>query len=201
MPIRAFTLVRILAVAGALSLGACRDNQSELAKLDNQIIGNDADPALTSALEDQIMVDPALTQQSNRNAVRPPETPTQAQYPAPVEGQPAASPVQTASAAAGTGAACSLKGPFDYNPGWANRLPAALPVYPGARVTEAAGYDRADCRVRVVTFGAQADWQRVLDWYNTQAVRAGYASEHQLRGADHVLAGARDKDGAVFYLS
>ena len=45
--------------------------------------GKDADPALTSTLEDQILVDPALAQQSNNNTVRPSETPTQAQYPLP----------------------------------------------------------------------------------------------------------------------
>src|SRR3712207_5206481 len=83
MPNR-MTMFRIFALAGALTLVACeRTSDAELANLDNQITGNQADPALTSALEDQIMVDPSLSQQSNRNAVRPAETPTQAQYPLP----------------------------------------------------------------------------------------------------------------------
>jgi hypothetical protein len=70
-------MIRIAALAAALTLAGCDSGRdAELAKLDNQITGKDSDPALTSALEDQILVDPALTQQSNRNAVRPPETPT-----------------------------------------------------------------------------------------------------------------------------
>src|SRR5688500_16648744 len=80
---RLHMLFRFTALAAALSLSACgRGDESDLASLDNQIVGNDSDPALTSALQDQILVDPALTNQSNRNAVRPPETPTRAQYPA-----------------------------------------------------------------------------------------------------------------------
>src|SRR5688500_17166573 len=99
----------ILAVA-ALSIYACnRSEEAELAKIDNQIAGNEADPALSSALEDQIMVDPTLTQQSNRNAVRPPERPAQAQYPA---GQPKGG----RSAAVNSGGCAS--GTFDYNPQW-----------------------------------------------------------------------------------
>ncbi len=205
---RAATIVRIAAIATALSLGACRDNQSELAKLDNQIIGNDADPALTSALEDQIMVDPALTQQSNRNAVRPPETPTQAQYPLPQNGQPGrpaavrgtgagAQANAGAQAAEAGGSAC---GPdFDYNMRWARRLPAAFAVYPGSRITDAAGIDRAECRARVVTFTTADAPQRVLDYYASRAAGAGYSAEHQRRQGDHILAGTNGGDGA-FYL-
>src|SRR3546814_13072051 len=68
-------LFRSAALAAALSLAACGDgsDEAELANLDQQI-ANETDPALTSALEDQIMVDPTLSQQSNHNAVRPPES-------------------------------------------------------------------------------------------------------------------------------
>ena len=208
MSIRPATLVRILAVVGALSLGACRDSQSELAKLDNQIIGNDTDPALTSALEDQIMVDPALTQQSNRNAVRPPETPTQAQYPLPQGSQPArrAAAVQgtgtgaRASAAADSGETGSGGcGPdLNYSMQWARRLPAAFAVYPGSRITDAAGSDTADCRARVVTFTTADAPQRVLQYYAARAGRAGYSAEHQRREGDHILAGTSGE--SAFYL-
>ena len=208
MPIRAANFLRIVAIAGALSLGACRDNQSELAKLDNQIIGNDADPALTSALEDQIMVDPALTQQSNRNAVRPPETPTQAQYPLP---QGAQQPNRRAANVRGTGAGARAGaetaeagsggcGPdFDYNMQWARRLPPAFAVYPNSRITDAAGSDTAECRARVVTFTTADHPQRVLDHYAARAARAGYSAEHQRREGDHILAGTNGGNGA-FYL-
>src|ERR1044071_4368852 len=83
MPNRVSTLLRFTVLAGALALAACGSKKEggNLASLDNSLVGNDADPALTSALQDQIAVDPNLVNQSNRNAVRPPETPTQAQYP------------------------------------------------------------------------------------------------------------------------
>ena len=201
------TLFRIFALAGALTLGACDDaSDAELANLDNQITGNQADPALTSALEDQIMVDPSLSQQSNRNAVRPPETPTQGQYPLPqgqqqprratVQGQASAESASAEEVAEGA-AGC---GPdLDYNMQWARRLPAAFGVYPGSRITDAAGSDTEDCRVRVVTFTTRAEAQQVLDWYGARAERAGYSAEQQSREGDRILAGTNGGEGA-FYL-
>jgi hypothetical protein len=233
---RVSILFRSAALAAALSLGACQaaEDEAELASLDNQIAGNEADPALTSALEDQIMVDPNLAQQSNRNAIRPPETPTQAQYPLPQQGvrdgtalkagQPPVSAatagvrntydasgaparpagaVRASAASQSSGAGVAATGcgaELQYSPEWASRLPAAFPLYPGARVTESAGIDRADCRMRVITFATNAPAQHMLDWYHTKAVRAGYTSEHQLRDADHILAGVNGRDGGAFYL-
>ena len=191
-----------------LALGACTGGDE--AGSGNQ--GNETDPALTSALEDQIAVDPQLSQQSNRNAVRPPETPTQAQYPAGGPDMAAPQAIRagaesgaqhaqlSTAAAGGGGTACPGGAKFDYNPGWAGRLAPTFPVYPGGRVTEAAGSNQGDCRVRVVSFTTSDPYQRVLDYYHTQAVRAGYSSEHQLREADHVLAGTREGDGGAFYL-
>ncbi len=83
---------------------------------------------------------------------------------------------------------------------WAKRLAPNFPVYPGGRVTEAAANNSSGCSTRVVTFTTADAWQPVLDWYHTQAVRAGYTSEHQLRDGDHVLAGANAKDNGAFYL-
>jgi hypothetical protein len=50
------------------SLAACNrsDDRAELQKLDDGLASND--PTVRGAVEDQIMVDPALTGQSNRNA-------------------------------------------------------------------------------------------------------------------------------------
>ncbi|HEY0111959.1 MAG TPA: hypothetical protein VGB59_02275 [Allosphingosinicella sp.] len=225
---RASILLRLAALSAAVALAGCGGTKEQnLASLENE-----ADPALASALNDQILVDPNLTAQSNKNAVRPPATPTQAHYPPPApagastaataaagakggnSASPAAATVtgasasstetqhaQLAGAAAGRGGtACSGGARFDYNMGWANRLPAAFPLYPGARVTEAAGNNQGDCRVRAITFTTSDGWQRVLDWYHTRAVRAGYSSEHQLRQGDHVLAGSNERDGGAFYL-
>ena len=206
-------LLRLTALGAALALAACGggEDDANLSGLDNQL--NEADPALTSALEDQIAVDPQLSQQSNKNAVRPPETPTQAQYPAadaPTVKAPAAIPATaetraqhaqlSTAASGGGGAACPGGAKFNYNLAWAQHLSATFPVYPGARLTDAAGANQGDCRVRVVTFTTGADYQHVLDWYHTQAVRAGYTSEHQIREEDHILAGTNEAEGGAFYL-
>ena len=204
MSSRAATLIRIAALAGALTLAACQDRNAELASLDNQIVGNDADPALTNALEDQILVDPALTQQSNRNAVRPPETPTQAQYPLPArraaqvsrDGRPVAQTAQATEMESVRGAGCEAE--LDYNMAWARRMPAAFAVFPGGRVTDAAGSDSANCRARVVTFTSNAAPARVLEWYRSRASQAGYSAEQQMRQGDHILAGTGG--GGAYFL-
>jgi hypothetical protein len=210
----AVNLFRLAALAAALSLAACDQQETELANLDNQIVGNDADPALTSALQDQILVDPALTQQSNKNAVRPPETPTQAQYPLPPDQPPpkrsvaaatskaaAAPPVRTASVpAAASGETADCAEVLDRNPSWARRLPSGFGLYPGARLNEAAGTDRADCRARIVTYRAAAAPEAVLEWYRGRAAAAGYSAERQMRQGDHILAGANGRTGSAYYL-
>ena len=157
MPIAAASRTRSLALAALLALGACGGTaENNLAAIDNELLANGADPALTSALEDQILVDPNLVQQAHPNTVRPPETPVQAQYPA------GSAQVQQASDTGGAGGgACA--GPFQYGAAWANRLPAGFPAYPGGRITEAAGNDGGRCRV--VTFTTADRYERVLEHY------------------------------------
>ena len=65
-----------------IALAACGPRQPDrnLDSLDNELIdgnatGNTRDPALMSALQDQIMVDPTLAAQANQDAVRPPAQP------------------------------------------------------------------------------------------------------------------------------
>ena len=199
------------ALAAALALAGCgRGDDGNLASLDNQLT-NDTDPALSAALQDQIAVDPELAGQSNRNAVRPPETPTTATYPADTLRAPeprAAGSAQTPGAqlasapAAGGGANpnCTDNAKFHSNTGWAQRLPAAFPLYPSGKLTEAAANNSNGCAARVVSFTTADNFQRVLDWYNTRAVRSGYTSEHQVREGDHILAGANAGDNGAFYL-
>jgi hypothetical protein len=206
MPSRAVMLFRLTAFSATIALAAC--GQGSVA---NDIALNDADPALTSALEDQILTDPNLAQQSNRNNVRPPELPIRAEYPA-AGGPP---PVRRASAEhpgaapapraplAGGGCGAGGRGPaasFSYGMEWAERLPAAFPPYPGGRVTEAAGQDSGECRVRVVTFRTSDPHQRVIDWYQQRAVHAGYSAEQQARGRDHVLGGVNQGTRGAYYL-
>jgi hypothetical protein len=195
-------LLSVTAILAVLALGACNRvsrDEGNLANLDNQLVGNDTDPALTSAINDQIMVDPALANQSNRNAIRPAESPTQAQYPAETAANGATKSPDAASAAASSGSPCA-GGDFAYGPGWAARLSPAFPVYPNAKVTEAAGKDLPNCRERVVSFTSAEPWQRIMEYYRRRAQAAGYSAEQQTRGADQVLGGNNDRDGGAYYL-
>jgi hypothetical protein len=198
MPTSAALLPRAAAFAGLLALAACnRGGDNNLAEMDNSLIGNGADPALTSALEDQILVDPNLVQQANPNTVRPPETPVQAQYPA--DGGSARGGQSAAATAGGdvqTLSACGV--PFNYGNQWAARLPAQFPAYPCGRVTEAAGSDRGACHIRVVTFTTPDPYNRVLEHYRSVAARAGFSAEQQARGDDQVLGGVNGV--AAYYL-
>jgi len=191
--------VRFAPLAALLALAACGLGGEGNAVAD----ANEADPALTSALNDQILVDPDLATQSNRTAIRPAAQPPQAPYPVPAAAKDGAA-AQPASYPEGSGAAggqgCSDPERFHYDAGWAKRLSPDFPLYPGASVVEAAANNSGECRTRAVTFRTADGWQRVLDWYHTRAVRAGYSSEHQIRQGDHVLAGANGPDGGAFYL-
>ncbi len=63
-------LLSAAAFALPLTLAACGSNEAsdeELAQLDDNLT---SDPAMNDALEDAILVDPELTDQANRNAIR-----------------------------------------------------------------------------------------------------------------------------------
>ncbi|HEY0130084.1 MAG TPA: hypothetical protein VGB57_01675 [Allosphingosinicella sp.] len=194
---RAFPLLRLTALGAALALAACDrgGGESNLADL-----ANDADPAVTSALNDQILVDENLATQSNKNAARPSPTPAAASYPAPDASPSAPGKAASPPAALAGPKGCSDARRFDYNMAWAGKLSPNFPVYPGGKVTEAAANNSGGCSTRVVTFATAENWQRVLDWYHTRAVRAGYSSEHQVREGDHILAGSNEGDKGAFYL-
>jgi len=200
MSSRAKIAVRSVLFASAFALAACGSgSNANLAEMDNALLGNGADPALTSALEDQILTDPNLSQQSNANAVRPPERPAQAQYPAgstQVRRTAGGSVPGGRAADALPSGACG--GNLNYGPEWARRLPAEFPAYPGGRVTEAAGTDRGECRVRVVTFTTADPHNRVLEHYRSLAARAGFSAEHQVRGADQLLGGTNERTNGAF---
>jgi hypothetical protein len=87
-------------------------------------------------------------------------------------------------------------GGLHYAAGWANRLPAALPLYPDARLSEAAGADGQGCSLRAVSFATAANVQTVLDYYYTRASNAGYDAEHETDGGQHVLGGTSRNGGA-----
>lgn len=193
----------VLVMLAGCSSEPPRSNETKLAELDKQLAGDDVDPALTSALEDQITVDPALTQQSNKLAVRPAPMPAQALYPPPggegrtrTSGQPSARPSAHPAARAADASECMKD--FDYNAGWAKRMPERFPVLPGAKLTDAAGNDKPGCRMRVATFVTDMPPRQVLDWYGGRATGGGFSVQHQLRDGDHILAGTHGDE--AYYL-
>ncbi len=222
-----------------LALAACaqaNDADPNLDSLDAELAdgnstGNMRDPAMMAALQDQIMVDPALAAQANYDAIRPPAQPYSTQVPpdmvasaarpgadmsssetlksapAPVSGQGCTQCDATREALTLGGlverqanpAARSCAGSISYSTRWALRLPPSVPLYPDARVSEAAGSETGPCALRVVSFATAAPVQRVLDWYYTRVSKAGYSAEHQADGDEHVLAGTQgDAAYAVF---
>ena len=190
MTIRFALALRSMPLAGLFALAACGGGaENNISALDNELLANGTDPALTSALEDQILVDPNLVQQAHPNSARPPETPVQAQYPA---GQGGRGVARTALPDIGAN--------FEYGAQWAQRLPTEFPIYPGGRVTEAAGNNRDARRLRVVTFRTADPHERVLNYYRGVVTRAGYNVEQQRRGADYVLGGVNERTDGAYYL-
>ena len=211
-----------------LLLSACNqaaDQQADLDQLDRELTdgnstGNTRDPAIAQALHDQIMVDPNLTQSSNANAVRPPSRPDSGAVPPdiirpdPVD----AATLRRAPAAKQDCPQCRAKGQaftlgalagqqpggcatVSYSAQWANRLPAALPLYPDAHVMEAAGADTGPCHLRVVSFRSGAGATKLVDWYYTRATTGGYSAEHRADGTMHVLGGTRGGDAYIVYVT
>ena len=221
-----------LAMAAAAMLAGCGGPKPDAAKpvdtLDAELTGTNitapnanADPALTAALHDQIMVDPDLVQQANRNALRPPPRPVDGATP-PVDVAAQSGPAEHdtlrhAPAAHGTCRECAVarqaltlgalagrqKGQvgtcsnsISYTANWSTRLPASVPLYPDARVTEAAGADGQGCALRIVSFTSSANPQRMLDWYYTKTSAAGFSAGHGEDADGEMLAGSHPGGGA-----
>jgi len=175
------------------------------------------DPAIAAAINAPIMVDPSLGQLSNNDAIRPPPAPDPLSMPSDALGMevdkvdpatlahaPAAKgecPRCTAAASAltlaafaesqGEGAACVAG--LRYATGWAERLPATLPLPTGARVVEAAGTDAPGCGLRVVSFSTATPAERVIDWFFTRTRGDGLAFDHGEVHGRHLLAGTRGR--------
>jgi hypothetical protein len=186
----------------------------------------DIDPAIAGALGDPIMTDPDLSGQNQINAGlsglgssdveippddRSPEAIAAARAAAlkltrgTMQRAPAASrggPVRHAATAAQLAGAsdpdCAARA--EYSARWAALLPDALAIYPHGAVQEAAGTDRAGCRLRVVNFRTPVPAGEVIDFYYTRVREAGYSARRLSEGADDVLAG-RGRGGAyVIYV-
>ncbi|WP_156851966.1 hypothetical protein [Novosphingopyxis baekryungensis] len=194
--------------------------------LDAQLSGAANDPALNAALNGRILVDPDLGAQANRNALRAPPDAGSGMVPpddgyegdevtaADLGGQPLmtapkaravadadcadcrAAPARTLGELAQRQALGSCTARLRYDAGWADRMPAAFPLYPKARLREAAGADGmgADgtaCSLRVASFRSANPMPDLIDYYYSRARRAGYTAQHVAHDGDHMLRGAR----------
>jgi hypothetical protein len=200
MTARTSSIIAIGALAFGLGLAACKKqpSASEVARMDRELVGNaaEADAGLTGPLQDQIVVNSDLP----RAALNAPgKAPLRAPSPAPASGKVTLGELATIQAGNTKAKGCDRN--FQYGAAWANRLPAAIPLYPGARVSEAAGNDSSACRLRIVSFTSAAPMQTLIDYYYTAAIRAGYSSEHQEKDGEHILAGVRESDDGAYYLS
>jgi hypothetical protein len=230
----------LLLALAPLALTACGGKPAadgNIDSLDAELAGNTGanatDTAMRSALQDQIMVDPALAGQSNADAIRPPQQPYSGATPPDsvagtrsdgtvTGGSSSSGGTKPAPAPSGDCPQCKVHddsvtlgalagrqrdrrtadcaGKLNYSTGWVQRLPRELPLYPDARVDEAAGATADGCALRVVSFSTGASVQTVVDWYYGRVTAAGYSAEHQANGGQHVLGGTRDKDGSAYVI-
>lgn len=220
----------LLALPLALSACGKEDQgDRDLASLDESLT-NAGDPALRGALEGQIIVDPELADKSNSHAVSPGDKPvsgalpasiTSTAYDAPVGGKLFRAPpakeaepcpqcdgqepvtlgalARQQAAAQGKPSSCAAN--VQYGMGWANRMPAEFPLYPKAKLVEAAGAEGASCNLRVVSFITSQPMQNVIDFYYTKALRAGFDADHRLMNGEHVLGGTRKKDDGAYFIT
>ncbi|MBV1918885.1 MAG: hypothetical protein KUG65_12610 [Sphingomonadaceae bacterium] len=187
------------------------------------------DPAMTGALDDQIMVDPQLSGQTGAAVAaggasvelppeqRSPEVIAAAKQDAAknaggtIESAPqpgtggSASLVEAAVSAARVGqasraASTDCAGKAEYSMTWATKLPDALSVYPRGAVQEAAGIDADGCALNVVNFVTPVAAKDVLDYYYTRVRQAGYGAAHKMDGDDHVLGGKNGTRAFVVYV-
>jgi hypothetical protein len=182
---------------------------------------NTRDPAITAALADPIMVDPGLAQSANAHTIRPAPHPVSGLVPVEAPLPPDPVPAMRAPAAMtdcpdcaarrgtltigalaerqrnATIAACARR--IGYSALWAERLPGSIPLYPAARVREAAGNDANGCALRVVSFATAAPPAKVIAFYHARATRAGFSGAVQTQGPMQVIGGTRDQAAYAIY--
>lgn len=188
--------------------------------------GGAVDPATRLALEAPLLVDPALDTQSRRFAVMSDPAPVDGSLPldtfAPavaaaaraeanrLSGSPDAAtpgggldevpcaactaPTQALRAAAlGKGCGGTLVAALEQGA----RMPAALPIFPGAHLREA-GASQGACPVRAASFTAPANAAEALGFYRALATKSGFAVNAAQTHKMSALLGKRASDGARF---
>jgi hypothetical protein len=205
-----------LLLAPILLLAGCDRDETVTTEPEN-------DPALSGALAEPIMVDPDLVGQNRANSAASmpshdnslpavdatPEAVAAARAealrlvggPGRMRKAPDAREADAAlraaiRAAAGNGA-CTERA--QYTAQWAARLPRPFPVYPRGAVQEAAGTDAPGCALRVVNFVTPVPLGEVMDFYYTQARKAGYSAQRAQQDGDDVLAGVKGSASYIIY--
>jgi hypothetical protein len=193
-----------LALPLMLALAACNSgtDEAEIDKLDAKLGGKaDIDPAITRALEDQIMIDPELAGPSGAGTIRPANEPYSSRIPQGEGGTGGPTLGQIAQDQARRSLdkfdGCLLD--VDYAMAWSVRLPAELPLPPGAQVNEAAGSNQGQCGLRAVSFTSRDAPRAVAGYYAALARRAGFETTSAREGEGTMLSAWRDSDGAAFY--
>lgn len=168
---------------------------------------NATDPAILAALAEPILVDPMLSASANADMVRPPAQPFAAAIPHPAVAAgrlaplPADTPPPATSgsaardaltldallAALGSAARRCVAPGLDHSTIWATRLPEALPLYPDARLSEAAGRDAPGCSLRATNYFADLPAGALTGWYRQRS--RGFTLEEAADGPTRILSG------------
>ncbi|GAA4761077.1 hypothetical protein GCM10023219_01100 [Stakelama sediminis] len=186
-------------------------------------------PGIAAALQNPVMTDSSLSDKSNDTAIRPPDRPRADTVPADRAAPGPEATIDTAQlmkapppVTSGTCHQCQVArnsltlgalaaqqpderaagcaADLRYSASWTLHLPKGAPLFPDARVTEAAGTDKGVCALRVASFWTATPMKTVLDWYYTRAKNAGYNAEHRAIGQEHILSGMRKGDDSSYAL-
>mgnify|MGYP001279789481 CR=1 FL=1 len=189
---------------------------------------DEIDPAMSGALDDQVMTDPELSGQRGAAAAADRaviELPPEQRSPEAIAGARedakkkaggsldsapqandggSASLVEGAATAAqvaqqSRAAATDCTAKVRYSANWANRLPEPLSVYPRGAVQEAAGTDADGCMMSVVNFVPPVEVKDVIDFYYTRVRKAGFSADYRTEGGDHVLGGTNAGKAYVLF--
>jgi hypothetical protein len=106
----------------------------------------------------------------------------------------AITPAQLARSITGPGKNCGDK--IEYGYAWSLRLPEFAAIYPRGHVLEAAGTDRDNCRLRVVSFASPVDPADIMAFYETRFQATGLSVQYRQSDAVQVLEGS--KAGAAY---
>ncbi len=207
-------------IAAALVTGC---NQAE-----NKAASVEQDPAMTGALDGQIMVDPELSGQNGAAVAAgggavalPPERVSPQAIAAAIQEAtrlvggtieslpaPGAGNITSLAEAAATSAqvaeaaraaSVDCTSKVQYSAEWASKLPKPLAVYPRGAVQESAGVNTGGCALNVVTFVTPVQPDDVLGYYYTAVRKAGYNANYRMDGSDHVLGGKSGGKAYVIY--